>query len=162
MVRVYDASQDREELWALKDAFERGIGSDTGSEDKQTQYEAKLDDDYRERWFAWVERCLDDDERAIHVAPTDDGSIRGYVFVLPDSLSFIWDAAILNEIYVKPGARGRGVADDLMDAALEFARDQDLPLDRMVLDVDRENPRAQGFYEKWGFDHWGEMVARDI
>jgi ribosomal protein S18 acetylase RimI-like enzyme len=49
-----------------------------------------------------------------------------------------------------------------MDAAIDCARGQDLPLDRMVLDVDRENDRAQAFYDRYGFEHWGEMVARDL
>ncbi|RDZ89486.1 GNAT family N-acetyltransferase, partial [Haloferax sp. Atlit-6N] len=83
-------------------------------------------------------------------------------FVLPESLAFVWDAAVLNEIFVAPDYRGTGVADALMNAAVESARAQDLPLDRMVLDVDRENDRAQAFYERYGFDHWGEMVARDL
>jgi ribosomal protein S18 acetylase RimI-like enzyme len=77
-------------------------------------------------------------------------------------MAFVWDAAVLNEIYVSPEARGTGVADDLMDAAVSLAREQDLPLDRLVLDVDRENERARAFYERHGFDHWGEMVARDL
>lgn len=161
MVREYEPV-DRDELWECKRAFERGIASETGGDEKRSAYEGKLDDDYRTQWLDWVDQCLAEDSRCVQVAPADDGGLRGYVFVLPESTRFIWDAAILNEIYVKPGARGRGVADDLMDAALEFARDMALPLDRMVLDVDRENPRARGFYEKWGFDHWGEMVARDL
>jgi len=53
-------------------------------------------------------------------------------------------------------------ADALLAAALSVAREQALPLDRIVLDVDRENDRAQAFYERWGFEHWGEMVAREL
>lgn len=161
MVRSYEPG-DRDELWALKRDFELGLGGETGSDEKHAVYREKLDDAYRDRWFDWVGRCRAEDPRTVQVAPADDGSLRGYVFVLPESLCFVWDAAVLNEIYVKPGARGRGVADDLMDAGLEFARDMSLPLDRVVLDVDRENARARGFYEKWGFDHWGEMVARGL
>ena len=55
-------------------------------------------------------------------------------------------------------------ADDLwaLKAALAHAHEQDLPLDRVVLDVDRENERARAFYERHGFDHWGEMVSLDL
>jgi len=164
MVRVFDGTEpaERDELWACKRAFELGIGTETGGDAKQTAYEEKLDEAYRREWFDWVERCTDEDRRTVQVVPGEDGSLRGYVFVLPPSFRFVWDAAVLNEIYVKPGARGSGVADDLMDAAVEFARDMALPLDRIVLDVDRENPRARRFYEKWGFDHWGELVAREL
>ena len=74
----------------------------------------------------------------------------------------IWDAAVLNEIFVAPEHRGGGVADDLMHAALALASDQDLPLDRLVLDVDPANERAKGFYDRHGFEPWGEMVARPL
>ncbi|MFB6082566.1 MAG: N-acetyltransferase family protein [Halanaeroarchaeum sp.] len=163
MIRPYDATDDGDEeaLWTLKRAFELGLGSATGGDEKAAVYEGKLDEDYRTRYLAWVDRCVEEEPRAVHVAEVDD-EVAGYVFVLPASLAFIWDAAVLNEVFVAPEHRGTDVADDLMDAALTVARDQDLPLDRMVLDVDRENDRAQAFYERWGFSHWGEMVAREL
>ncbi|MFB6269530.1 MAG: N-acetyltransferase family protein [Halobacterium sp.] len=164
MVRPY-ADADSDALWVLKRGFETGLGEGTGSDEKQAVYEAKLDDDYRRDWLDWVDRCVAEHDRCVQVAEAserDDEELLGYAFVLPESLSFIWDAAVLNEIYVRPDARGTGVADDLMDAALDAARDQELPLDRMVLDVDRENERAQAFYDRYGFEHWGEMVARDL
>lgn len=187
IVRPYRDS-DADALWALKRGFETGLGAGTGGEEKAATYEAKLTDEYRRRWLDWVDRCVDEqastvtvaeaggdaaatagaaDDTADDAAAGDDSDIdasdlAGYVFVLPESLSFVWDAAVLNEVYVRPAYRGTGVADDLMDAALSTARDQELPLDRMVLDVDRENERAQAFYERYGFEHWGELVARDL
>ncbi|GAB7013776.1 GNAT family N-acetyltransferase [Halolamina salina] len=159
-IRPYEPG-DAEGLWDCKRAFELGLGSGTGGEEKQTKYEGKLDREYREEWFDWVERCVDADSRCVTVAFDEEG-VAGYVFVLPESHRFIWDAAVLNEIYVAPAHRGTGVADDLMDAAVDLAREQDLPLDRLVLDVDRENDRAGAFYERHGFEHWGEMVAREL
>jgi GNAT superfamily N-acetyltransferase len=152
---------DTDELWSLKRGFELGLGGSTGGEDKRARYAAKLTDDYREEWLAWVGRCVDEDPDCVQVAAHEEGPI-GYAFVLPASLAFIWDAAVLNEVYLDPPARGTGVADDLMEAALDCARAQDLPLDRLVLDVDRENDRARAFYDRWGFEHWGEMVARPL
>ncbi|WP_435364513.1 GNAT family N-acetyltransferase [Haloarchaeobius sp. DYHT-AS-18] len=162
MTRPYDPDSDAETLWELKRGFELGLGSGTGGDEKQAKYAEKLDDDYREEWLDWVERCVDEDERCVTVAEDDDGTVAGYVFVLPSRFAFIWDAAVLNELYVRPEYRGTGVADDLMAAAVALARDQDLPLDRLVLDVDRENERAKSFYDRHGFDHWGEMVARQL
>jgi len=49
-----------------------------------------------------------------------------------------------------------------MESAIETARTQDLPLDRLVLDVDADNERAYRFYERHGFSTWGEMVARKL
>ncbi|KPN30543.1 putative acetyltransferase [Halolamina pelagica] len=166
-IRPYEPG-DADGLWDCKRAFELGLGSGTGGDNKAEKYEGKLDREYREQWVGWVERCVDADPRCVTVAVDEAGgtdetaTLAGYVFVLPESHRFIWDAAVLNEIYVAPDHRGTGVADDLMDAAVAFARDQDLPLDRLVLDVDRENDRAKGFYERHGFEHWGEMVARGI
>ncbi|WP_049980053.1 GNAT family N-acetyltransferase [Halolamina rubra] len=176
-IRPYEPG-DEEGLWHCKRAFELGLGSGTGGDEKRDKYEGKLDRDYREAWFEWVERCVDADPRCVTVAVDDagddggadadpddadaGGEVVGYVFVLPESHRFIWDAAVLNELYLAPEHRGTGVADDLMAAAVELARDQDLPLDRLVLDVDRENDRAKAFYDRHGFDHWGEMVAREV
>ena len=124
-VGPYDG--DREALWGLKRGFELGLGSETGGDEKRARYEAKLTDDYREEWLAWVGRCVDEDPDCVQVARTSDGLV-GYAFVLPPSMAFVWDAAVLNELYLEPRARGTGVADDLMTAALDCARAQDLPL----------------------------------
>ena len=165
-LRPYDRERDADGLYELKTAFERGLGENTGGEGKAAAYEGKLTDAYRERWLDWVDRCVADDERCVTVAveETENSSseVVGYVFVLPERLSMVWDAAVLNEIFVAPEHRGAGVADDLMDAALALAADQDLPLDRLVLDVDPANERAKGFYDRHGFESWGEMVARPL
>jgi ribosomal protein S18 acetylase RimI-like enzyme len=170
-IRPYEP-RDEEGLWQRKRDFELGLGSGTGGEEKETKYEGKLDEQYREEWVEWVERCVAEDGRCVTVAVDETvaadpaagpgAAVVGYVFVLPESHRFIWDAAVLNELYLSPAYRGTGVADDLMDAAVAFARDQDLPLDRFVLDVDRGNDRAKAFYERHGFEHWGEMVAREL
>ncbi|AEN07285.1 GCN5-related N-acetyltransferase [halophilic archaeon DL31] len=165
-IRPYEPA-DAEGLWQRKRDFELGLGSDTGGDEKRSQYEGKLDADYREEWLEWVERCVAEDERCVTVAvdeseKTSADAVVGYAFVLPESHRFIWDAAVLNELFLSPAHRGTGVADELMTAATDLARDQDLPLDRLVLDVDQENDRAKAFYDRYGFEHWGEMVARDL
>jgi ribosomal protein S18 acetylase RimI-like enzyme len=187
-LRPYDPDRDPENLWDLKRGFELGLGSGTGDDDKQDVYEGKLTTEYGERYLDWVFWCTKHDPRCVTVAEIVEGKehssrenkeesqghgnvgesenetneLAGYVFVLPQQLAMIWDAAVLNEIYVRPEYRGTGVADDLMESAVELAADQDLPLDRLVLDVDRENDRAGAFYERHGFEHWGEMVARTL
>ncbi|SDF52315.1 Acetyltransferase (GNAT) family protein [Halorubrum xinjiangense] len=184
-IRPYDPDRDTAGLYDLKLAFERGLGENTGGDGKAAAYEGKLTDAYRERWLDWVDRCVDDDPRCVTVAveegaaeecaaeERDDGNeaeagaadpeaVVGYAFVLPERTAMIWDAAVLNELYVALEYRGTGVADDLMDAALALAADQDLPLDRMVLDVDAANERARAFYDRHGFEPWGEMVARPL
>ncbi|MFB6184826.1 MAG: N-acetyltransferase family protein [Haloarculaceae archaeon] len=160
-VRPYDWARDAAALWELKRAFELELAA-TGSEDKQSTYAEKLTDDYRAAYLGWVDRCVERNERCVQVAVDDADDLVGYVFVLPESHAYIWDAAVLNEIYLREGDRGAGVADALIEAAFDVAREQDLPLDRVVLDVDGANERAGAFYERHGFEHWGEMVARDL
>lgn len=167
-MRPYEPGErgDRADLWELKAAFERELSA--GDDEKAARYEGKLTPEYRERYLNWVERCVERDADCVLVADADDGAstddagLAGYVFVLPEHLALVWDAAVVNELYVRPDHRGTGIADGLMEAALGVARDQNLPLERVVLDVDRENGRARAFYERWGFEHWGEMVARDL
>lgn len=171
-----DDEADRQALWTLKTAFETGLGTGTGGDEKAEKYAAKLDETYRERWLAWVDRCVDDEKRCVLLADAEgdaaDGkesdaaatetAVIGYLFLLPERLAFIWDAAVVNELYVVPEWRGEGVADGLMDSAVAVAREQDLPLDRLLLDVDPDNGRAYSFYERHGFEQWGEIVAREL
>jgi len=185
-LRPYNPDRDPEDLWDLKRAFELDLGSGTGDDGKQAVYEEKLTTEYGERYLDWVFWCTKHNPRCVtiaEIAEADENSFQenteelkdnkekgkreandlaGYVFVLPQQLAMIWDAAVLNEIYVRPEYRGTEVADELMKAAVEVAEGQDLPLDRLVLDVDRENDRAGAFYERHGFEHWGEMVARKL
>jgi ribosomal protein S18 acetylase RimI-like enzyme len=98
----------------------------------------------------------------VTVAEAADGELVGYVFLLPERLAFVWDAAVVNELYVAPASRGTGVADDLLAAATALAEAQDLPLERLLLDVDPGNERARAFYERHGFEPWGEIVARPL
>jgi len=167
VVRPYDSETDAEGLYRCKLAFERGLGENTGGDEKAAAYERKLTGGYRERWLDWVDRCVDGDERCVTVAVGGDATagrpgVVGYVFVLPERLAMVWDAAVINELYVAPEHRGTGVADDLMAAAVELAGDQDLPLDRIVLDVDPANERARAFYDRHGFTDWGELIARPL
>jgi ribosomal protein S18 acetylase RimI-like enzyme len=158
-VRRYDHEADWAGLWALKTAFERELGG--ADEGKAERYEAKLTEDYRAGYRGWVGDCVAREPDCIAVVEADDGLV-GYVFVLPAAFAYVWDAAVLNELFLDPAHRGSGLADDLLDRAVAHARGQDLPLDRLVLDVDPTNGRAARLYERYGFEPWAEMVAYDL
>nr|WP_254546485.1 GNAT family N-acetyltransferase [Halomarina sp. BND7] len=157
-VRPYDPDADWPGLWELKAAFERELGGK--DEGKAARYEGKLTDAYRERYRDWVADCAARDPGCVLVA--DDGGPVGYLFLLPEDLALVWDAAVVNELYLAPAYRGSDLAGALMDAALAHASAQDLPLSRVVLDVDPDNERAYAFYEGYGFEPWAEMVAYDL
>jgi diamine N-acetyltransferase len=59
------------------------------------------------------------------------------------------DRIEIRRFYVDAAWHRRGVSSALMTACLERAAD--LGCDTVWLDVWEENPRAIGFYEKWGF-----------
>jgi ribosomal protein S18 acetylase RimI-like enzyme len=165
-VRPYDPDHDAEALWAGKRSFELGLG-EAGNTEKEAAYAEKLTADYRTDWLDWVRRCVETDPGCVLVAVPEravgDGpSLAGYAFLLPERLAFVWDAAVLNELWVAPRNRGAGLADELFEGVLAHAREQTLPLDRLLLDVDAENERARAFYERHGFTGWGELVARDL
>ncbi|MFC6960628.1 N-acetyltransferase family protein [Halocatena marina] len=156
-VRPYE-QDDADGLWTLKQSFELELGQK--DEEKGERYEAKLTEEYRRGYLSWVADCIERDDGCLIVA--EDDELIGYAFVLPESLSFIWDAAVLNELYLSSEYRGTDAATMLITAALDHAREQTLPLDRMLLDVDPANERARAFYETFGFEPWAEMIGREL
>jgi Acetyltransferases len=175
-VRPYEQSSHEEKLWDCKQAFERELGAKTGDSEKADIYNSKLTTTYHNRWLEWVSHCAALDPGCIAVATVDDctqthssnkkatevDGYAGYAFLLPGLFGFIWDAAVLNELYVVPSYRGEGVADALFEVILATAREQTLPVNRLVLDVDPENERARKFYDRHGCNRWGEMLTRSL
>ena len=76
------------------------------------------------------------------VAKTKTGKIVGFLHVeLEDEM------ALFEAIYLLQEAQGTGLADELMQRALEFAGDKP-----MYLEVASYNPRAIRYYHKYGFE----------
>ena len=63
-------------------------------------------------------------------------------------------------VYVNPDHRGRGAVDALLAAAAAWAAD--LGLDRISLDVHRDNLRAARAYRRAGFAPTGETYSSSI
>ena len=57
----------------------------------------------------------------------------------------------LKQLYLRSSQFGSGVADNLMEWAIDTARNQNM--DDIVLSVYNDNPRAQRFYQRFGFVH---------
>ncbi|MEU6125058.1 GNAT family N-acetyltransferase [Streptomyces sp. NPDC047123] len=60
-------------------------------------------------------------------------------------------------VFVRPAHRGRGATDALFGAAVAWAWSRD-GLDRVRLYVHENNPRAQAFYRRFGFEGSGATV----
>jgi diamine N-acetyltransferase len=54
------------------------------------------------------------------------------------------------QLYLRDGYKGAGIADHLMQWALQMAQGYD----DMVLSVYSDNPRAIGFYQRYGFEKY--------
>lgn len=57
----------------------------------------------------------------------------------------------LKQLYLRSSHFGTGVAENLIEWAIDTA--QNLSMDDIVLSVYSDNPRAQRFYQRYGFTH---------
>ena len=100
----------------------------------------------------WVERMQDSAAWLAFEGEQPVGVVT--LFHAPDQPE---DEAFLVAMWVASHARGRGVADQLVGALLEHARE--VGLRRVTLHVADGNTRAIGFYERSGFARTGRVGA---
>src|SRR5213079_2161907 len=120
-----------------------------------------------EFWRGRVERAAHGTTALQFVAEADGAGGRwdGSVVVLVEEAGasdFFGEAverrqAQLVAVYVRPEARGSGVAEALFSAAVEWAFGLD-GVTRVRLYVHEDNRRAEGFYRKFGFVRTGGAV----
>jgi ribosomal protein S18 acetylase RimI-like enzyme len=96
----------------------------------------------------WVERMADSAAWLAFEGEQPVGAVT--LYAAPDKPA---DEANLVAMWVASHARGRGVADRLVETLVDHARAQGLR--RVVLDVADGNDRAIGFYERAGFTRTG-------
>ncbi|MET7644407.1 GNAT family N-acetyltransferase [Streptomyces sp. NPDC005426] len=120
----------------------------------------------------WRERTLGASEEGggrvrQFVAEAPDGSWAGTVTVLierPDDEVRFGEAAAVHQahvvaVFVRPEARGRGLAEELFRAGTDWAWSLGEPLiERVRLYVHEDNPRAAAVYRRIGFVPTGETV----
>jgi GNAT superfamily N-acetyltransferase len=95
-----------------------------------------------------------DDERQLVVVGTIDDSVIGYGAARIESLTDGEPLAIVDDLYVLPGARGVGVGESMMDALIEWARAAGaVGIDSIALPGMRD---TKNFFESFG------LVARAI
>jgi ribosomal protein S18 acetylase RimI-like enzyme len=98
------------------------------------------------------------------LAAVDEGRIIGYAILAHGISSDIADciesrpAAELSKMYVLPDWHRSGAAGELMEAGISWAAAQDMRA--LWLGVNQNNPRAQRFYRKHGFEVAGTRTFR--
>jgi ribosomal protein S18 acetylase RimI-like enzyme len=101
---------------------------------------------------AFLEARLGAGDSVIYLAEEDDGTVPGFVQLYPLFSSTgprpgrIW---LLNDLYVVPSARGRGVGRRLMDRARRHA--EETGAQSIELATARSNTRAQSLYQSLGY-----------
>lgn len=99
---------------------------------------------------AFLQERLDNDESVIFLARDGDGSVLGFTQLYPcfSSVSArrLW---ILNDLFVSPAARRRGVAKSLLQRAREHGLETGVI--RLTLQTGHDNAQAQALYESLGW-----------
>jgi ribosomal protein S18 acetylase RimI-like enzyme len=99
----------------------------------------------------WLGRELENDRAMLLVATIDD-AVVGYVYATIEARDWalLLDRyAGLHDIYVDDAARGRGVGEALLTAAIEELRERGAP--RVVLMSAVQNESAQRLFARMGF-----------
>lgn len=107
--------------------------------------------------FENFQRELDEPDSKYFFACDDDGKAIAYMRLRKNSEvdHFLGNNHIeIQRIYVDQAYHGRKVADQLMQLAIDVAREK--KHDWIWLGVWEHNPRAQRFYQKWGFERFSE------
>lgn len=124
-----------------------------------------------------AEQGIEQSEAARRAAlrPLLEGSPHGVIYLMGPAnapigyavICFGWSIefggmdGFLDEIYIRPGVRGRGIGTDVLHALPKaLAR---AGMKAIHLEVARDNPRARKLYEKLGFDprdNYGLMSRR--
>jgi ribosomal protein S18 acetylase RimI-like enzyme len=107
-----------------------------------------------EGWQFRAHRGSDAGDSAQFVAAQGDGPFVGTMVGFPDGAGS--DAVWLAAVYVTPAwrRRDRGVADALLDAVVDWARNRHAS--RVLLEVHEDNLPARAFYRRRGFVETGQ------
>ena len=114
------------------------------------------------RWQRYVMKVHEEDENQILVADIG-GKIVGYVFFInraefPLETRYTW--ASINELYVHPEHRRKGIATNLMNQAFEHLRS--IGVTHVRLNVMTENHAAIELYHRLGFRDYSLRMQIDL
>jgi ribosomal protein S18 acetylase RimI-like enzyme len=93
---------------------------------------------------------LEQKDSVIFVAETEDNLLAGFTQLYPTFSSVAAKRAwILNDLYISNNFRRRGIANQLIQKALEYCRDKGAAW--LTLQTGQDNRQAQALYEQMGF-----------
>jgi ribosomal protein S18 acetylase RimI-like enzyme len=115
-----------------------------------------------ERYGAFLASQVDGADAVLLVADLETqvigyafGTIEGY-----DYMSLRGPAAVLHDVIVHPGHRGRGLGRELLKAMIDAFKTRGAP--RVVLSTAERNASAQRFFDREGFRRTMVEMTRDF
>ena len=81
-----------------------------------------------------------------------DDRLCGFVGFYPLKNPKISHKGLIRRMYLAEDARGSGLAEKMVEAVVEHARDE---VEQLLISVIADNDRARRFYEKMGFEPYG-------
>lgn len=115
-----------------------------------------------ERYAAFLGSQLDDPDTVLLVAAIGP-AVVGYAYAAIegyDWMSLRGPAAVIHDLVVDPGLRGRGVGRRLLDAMLAQLTSRGAP--RVVLSTAERNVGAQRLFERMGFRRTMVEMTREL
>ena len=150
MIVAYRDARD-DDAAALRELFAQSFVETFGHLYPPADLQEFLDGNSELKW----QSSLADPEVAIRVAEMD-GELAGFVELAPRKLPYESGAPALElrRLYLRRTAHGSGIADQLMNWALDEAAARGAK--ELVLSVYVDNHRARRFYERHGFKAVGK------
>jgi len=115
-----------------------------------------------DRYASFLGSQLDDPAVVLLVAESD-AHVIGYAYAAIegyDWMSLRGPAAVVHDVVVDPGYRGRGVGRLLLSATLSHLKSRGAP--RVVLSTAQRNDRAQRLFEGMGFRRTMVEMTREL
>jgi ribosomal protein S18 acetylase RimI-like enzyme len=119
-------------------------------------FSADLESNAKQPVAFWQERAEANHDKCIFLAELD-GVVVGMTGIRRGEVPKTRHAATIWGVYVKAEARGRGVGEKLMKAAVEWARQEKLTIVKLA--VIATNATALRCYERAGFETYGREPA---
>ena len=162
-LRIDDSAIDRfvDECWL---PFWNDMGDATGEEYLDSDLDrAALVEDLSDSYDVPDRRCwiaLDNPEDETAPLEETDAAFAGWINAGREPTEEYLDPAgrlFIGNLYVAPGYRGTGLADELIERAMQYAREEGCV--EFSLGVEATNERAKAYYEKLGFEPYRQKMA---
>lgn len=119
------------------------------SDFRQRDNEDLKEGNYFKRWNENFQKMLNSDFAKVYVAKSETDVIGVSTIYLLPRLELAGEYAVVEDVFVHEGFRSKGIGTKLFEHIIKDLKDS--PVKYLGLIVDKENNKAQKFYEELGF-----------